>query len=93
VAALLFVLFYAAMALAGYVIELSFGAAGLVPTARTAHLADLGFSWDYTTWLNLGFLGLAAVLTWRFLLTGGPAMLRMMEQAPGGDPARHRHPD
>jgi uncharacterized membrane protein YraQ (UPF0718 family) len=91
VAAWLFVLFYAAMVLAGYVIELAFGAMGMVPTARTAHVADLGFSWNYTTWLNLGFLVVAAVLAWRFLRTGGPAMLRMMEQAPGGDHAHHHH--
>jgi hypothetical protein len=83
VAALLFVLFYAAMALAGYVIELAFGAAGLIPSTRAAHVADLGFSWNYTTWLDLGFLLLAAVLVWRFMRTGGPAMLRHMGHAAG----------
>jgi uncharacterized membrane protein YraQ (UPF0718 family) len=89
VAALLFVLFYAAMALAGYVVELAFGAAGLVPTGRAALVADLGFSWNYTTWLNLPFLGLSAVLVWRFLRTGGPTMLRQMARAPGGAHAHH----
>jgi uncharacterized membrane protein YraQ (UPF0718 family) len=91
VATLLFVLFYAAMALAGYVIELVFGAAGLVPAVRGAHVSDMGFAWNYTTWLNLGFLAVAAVLVWRFLRTGGPAMLRQMEQAPGGEHAHHHH--
>ena len=89
VAALLFVLFYAAMALAGYVVELAFGAAGLVPTVRAALVADLGFSWNYTTWLNLPFLGLAALLVWRFLRTGGPAMLRQMAHAPASAHAHH----
>jgi hypothetical protein len=89
VAALLFMQFYAAMALAGYVVELVFGAAGLVPATRAANVADLGFAWNYTTWLNLGFLVLAAVLVWRFLRTGGPAMLRQMEHAPAGE---HAHP-
>jgi uncharacterized membrane protein YraQ (UPF0718 family) len=89
VAGLLFVLFYGAMALAGYVIELAFGAAGLVPTARGAHVADLGFSWNYTTWLNLAFLGLAALLVWRFMRTGGPAMLRQMAHAPEPGHAHH----
>ncbi|MDB5424535.1 MAG: hypothetical protein JWQ29_1951 [Phenylobacterium sp.] len=84
VAVLLFVLFYAAMALAGYVVELLFGAVGLVPTTRAAHVADLGFSWNYITWLNLGFLVLAAMLAWRFLRSGGPAMLRQMKQASTG---------
>jgi uncharacterized membrane protein YraQ (UPF0718 family) len=86
VAAILFVLFYAAMALAGYVVELAFGAAGLIPSTRAAHVADLGFSWNYTTWLNLGFMIIAAVLVWRFLRTGGPDMLRHMD---GGGPHAH----
>jgi uncharacterized membrane protein YraQ (UPF0718 family) len=79
----LFVLFYAAMALAGYVVELAFGAAGLVPRQRAAHVVGLGFAWNYTTFLNLAFLALAAVLAWRFLRTGGPDMLRHMNQAAG----------
>ncbi len=40
-------------------------------------------SWDYTTWLNIVFLILAAALIIRFTRTGGPAMLKMM----GGKPA------
>ncbi|MBA3915817.1 MAG: hypothetical protein H0X25_18580 [Acidobacteriales bacterium] len=35
-------------------------------------------SWNYTTWLNLFFMLLAALLVWRFFKTGGPSMLRMM---------------
>jgi hypothetical protein len=47
-----------------------------------------GFSWNYTTWLNLAFLALTGVLAVRFLRTGGLPMLRMM----GGTPERHaRH--
>ena len=79
VAAVLFVLFYAAMALAGYVVELAFGALGLVPGRRSAQVLEQGFSWNYTTWLDLAFLALAAVLVWRFLKTGGPEMLERME--------------
>ena len=39
-------------------------------------------SWDYTTWLNIVFLVLAAALVIRFVRTGGGAMLRMMGGAP-----------
>jgi hypothetical protein len=39
-------------------------------------------SWDYTTWLNIVFLILAAALVARFLRTGGGMMLRMMGGAP-----------
>jgi uncharacterized membrane protein YraQ (UPF0718 family) len=89
VAAVLFVVFYAAMAIAGYVVELAFGAAGLVPAHRPVQVFNQGFAWNYTTWLNLGFLVLAAVLLWRFFSTGGPTMLRHMEQA--GGHASHAH--
>jgi uncharacterized membrane protein YraQ (UPF0718 family) len=83
VAALLGVVFYAAMAGAAYIIELSFGLLGLVPTSRGATVHEMGFAWNYTTFLDLAALALAAVLFWRFASTGGPAMLKAMEQ-PGG---------
>lgn len=41
-------------------------------------VVEASISWDYTTWLNIVFLILAGLLVWRFLKTGGPAMLRMM---------------
>lgn len=78
IAALLFALFYAAMAGAGYVVELVFGALGLVPGKRRVQVFQHGISWNYTTVLNIAALGLSAVLVWRFLRTGGPGMLRMM---------------
>jgi hypothetical protein len=80
----LFVLatFYGAMVLAGYVVEILFGALHLVPTARMAVAIETSISWNYTTALNIVFLMLAAVLVWRFVGTGGAPMLRMM----GGPP-------
>ncbi len=52
-------------------------------------------SWNYTTFLNLAFIALIAVLFYRFVRTGGPEMLRMMAQ-PGhggghGDDHGHDH--
>ena len=90
-AAVLFVLFYAAMALAGYAVELAFGALGLIPPRGVASMAHLGFAWNYTTWLNLGFLALAAALFWRFVRTGGPEMLKHMEHAGGEHAGGHDH--
>jgi hypothetical protein len=78
--------FYAAMAGAGYLVELLFGAAGLVPSQRSARFGEDGISWNYTTWLDLVFLVLAAVLVVRFTRTGGLPMLRMMNGPPD-----HRH--
>jgi hypothetical protein len=91
-ASLMFVLFYAAMALAGYAVELAFSALGLVPARTGAAMIHQGFSWNYTTWLNLGFLVLGALLLWRFFRTGGPEMLKAMD-APGGhgDHSHHHH--
>jgi uncharacterized membrane protein YraQ (UPF0718 family) len=83
VAALLGLVFYAAMAGAAYVIEIVFGFLRLIPTHRSVKVMWEGFSWNYTTFLDLAFLALAAILFWRFLRTGGPAMLKAMGQ-PGG---------
>jgi uncharacterized membrane protein YraQ (UPF0718 family) len=79
--------FYAAMAFAGCVIELVFGGLGLIPGNSTAKVMDEGVSWNYTTWLNIVFLALAAALVIRFARTGGMAMLRMM----GGAPDNQHH--
>jgi hypothetical protein len=81
-AGFLFVTFYAAMAGAALIVELIFGALGLVPAQRNARVIEASVMWNYTTWLNIVFLVLAGLLVWRFLKTGGPAMLRMMNKPP-----------
>ncbi|MER6735011.1 permease [Streptomyces puniciscabiei] len=86
-AAFLLGTFFAAMAVAGYVVEFAFGGLGLIPDQADAKIPQEGVSWNYTTWLNIVFLLLATALLVRFLRTGGPAMLRMM----GGSPARGEH--
>ncbi len=70
--------FYATMAVTGYIIEIVFGALGIIPTDRTVSTISEGIRWNYTSWLNIIFLIIALVLVIRFLRTGGPAMLRMM---------------
>ena len=72
--------FYAAMVAAGLIVELLFGLLGLVPAVRNANVVEASVSWNYTTILNLLFLALAVFLVIRFLRTGGPAMLRMMDR-------------
>lgn len=89
--------FYLCMVLAGYAVEIIFQLAHLVPAAGHAFTGDSGISWNYTTWLNIAFLTLAALLCTRFVRTGGISMLAMM----GGDPdndtgmatKQHRHGD
>ena len=85
-AGFLFATFYAAMAAAALVVELVFTALGLVPAEHQARIVEASISWNYTTWLDIAFLALAALLIWRFLRTGGPEMLRMMS-----GPARPGH--
>ncbi|BBY07849.1 permease [Mycobacterium noviomagense] len=80
--------FYASMVAAGYLVELLFSAAHLVPHHRNATVMHAGISWNYTTWLNIVFVAIAAILVVRFVTTGGVPMLRMM----GGSPdAEHDH--
>ncbi|WP_280332624.1 permease [Nocardia wallacei] len=81
--------FYAAMVEAGYFVEILFGAVGLVPSERNAMVMAEGIRWNYTTWLNIGFLSLAAVLLFRFARTGGLPMLRMMGGSPEAEHDSH----
>jgi uncharacterized protein len=80
---------YATMAIAGYIVELVFGGLGLIPSPARARIPDQGVSWNYTTWLNIVFLILAAALITRFVRTGGVAMLRMMGGSPDEDAHHH----
>ncbi|WP_414170246.1 permease [Streptoverticillium reticulum] len=82
-AAFLLVTFFVAMAVAGYAVEWVFGLLGIVPGHGTAKVPMEGISWNYTSWLNVAFLGLALVLVVRFFRTGGREMLRMMGGGPG----------
>jgi uncharacterized membrane protein YraQ (UPF0718 family) len=70
---------YAAMALAGLLIGLLFKLLGIVPAHRAVIALQQGPSLNYTSVLNVIFLGVMALLAWRFLRTGGLEMLRMME--------------
>ncbi len=76
--------FYVAMVATGYIIEIVFTLLHLVPDSSAAHLPDSGISWNYTTWLNIVALLLAAALVIRFVRQGGASMLSMM----GGQPAQ-----
>ncbi len=85
--------FYAAMVAAGYLVELLFGAANLIPSQRNAMVMSAGISWNYTTWLNIVFLVIAALLVVRFFTSGGGPMLRMMNGSPDSEHDHHDHHD
>ena len=71
--------FYATMVAAGLVVEFVFQGIGLQPTVRNAKVVTAHVSWNYSTYLNIVFLAVAGVLTWRYFRRGGGwAMLKMM---------------
>ena len=74
----IFGIFYASMVLAALAVEFAFQALGLLPRERHAEVLEAAFQWNYTTFLNIAFLLLAALLIVRFLRTGGPKMLSRM---------------
>jgi uncharacterized protein len=88
-AAFLLVSFYVAMVLAGLGVELLFEAIGIEPTERNAKVTEASVTWNYTTYLNIVFLSLAAVLLWRYFRRGGGlAMLKAMNEPAH---AHHHH--
>jgi uncharacterized membrane protein YraQ (UPF0718 family) len=87
---ILFGAFYTAMVAAGYLVELLFGATGLIPTHRSAAVMHATISWNYTTWLNAAFLVIAAALVARFVSSGGIPMLRMMGGSADAEHAHHQ---
>jgi len=62
----LFLVFYVVMAAAGLVTEGLFAAAGAIPTSRPHEIVATRFAWNYTTFLNVVFLGIFAVLYWLY---------------------------
>ena len=83
--------FYATMVLAGYLVEILFSLFGLIPSARHAKVGEIAIQWNYTTFLNIVALAVAAGLVIRFLRTGGMAMMRMMGGPPASDEHEHHH--
>src|SRR6267154_320897 len=88
-AGFLFATFYLAMAAAALIVDLIFGGFALIPPEHKARVVEASIIWNYTTWLNLAFLVFAGFLVWRFLKTGGPAMLVMMNRTANDGHARH----
>jgi uncharacterized membrane protein YraQ (UPF0718 family)/YHS domain-containing protein len=81
----LFAVSYATMALAGLIVGLVFEALGVLPGSRNVSVFQTTIAWDYTTFLDIGFLVLIAVFLLRFLRTGGRAMLREMDRPAEAD--------
>jgi uncharacterized protein len=81
--------FYATMVASGLIVEFVFHGVGLEPHERNAKVMEAGVTWNYTTVLNIVFLGAAGLVLWRYFRQGGGLrMLRMMDE-----PMAHAHGD
>ena len=89
VASILALTFYLAMAGAALIVEALFSALHLIPAHHQLAIMNAAITWNYTSALNLLFLAISAALLFRFLRTGGPAMLREMGNAPAIPAAPH----
>src|SRR5947208_13760263 len=58
--------FWAVMSAAGLIVEGLFSGLGLIPKSRPEQIVHTGFQWNYTTVLNIVFLGVFAVLYWLY---------------------------
>jgi len=83
ISAFLFITMYASMSVAALAIELFFKTVGRIPPERHAKIVETAIQWNYTTFLNIIFLVLTAMLIFRFMRTGGPQMLKMMNKPTG----------
>ena len=61
--------FYATMVAAGLIVEFLFGARPHPDKTATPRSSRRTVTWNYTTVLNIIFLGLAALLVWRYFRT------------------------
>ena len=62
----LFFTFYAVMAAAGLIVEGLFALVGGIPNDRPERIVTTHFEWNYTTFLNIAFLAVFAVLYWLY---------------------------
>lgn len=92
------VTFYFAMVAAALVVEGLFQVLGWIPRARHTAIVDATMTFNYTAVLNMVFGAVFVVLTAVFFRSGGPEMMKMMEQkehdhGAHGRPGSHDHPD
>lgn len=87
----IFITFFIAMAGAGYMVEIIFSVLHIIPANRNVLVFTEGIIWNSTSILNIIFLILSVILIWRFMKTGGPAMLKMMNNPKEPSHSHHHH--
>ena len=58
--------FYLVMAAAGLLVEGVFWLFGAIPEASTGPIVTTHFAWNYTTFLNIAFLVVFAIIYWLY---------------------------
>jgi hypothetical protein len=91
IAGFLLASFYAAMVLAGLIVEFVFDGLGLIPRERKAKVIEASVTLNYTTILNIVFLALGALLLWRYFTRGGGLRMLKMMNAPMTHEHAHGH--
>ena len=74
---------FVAMALAGFLVGGAFQLFGLAPTNHHVTVFETQPTWNYTTFLDIAFVVLMAIMAWRFFTTGGMEMLQAHARRPG----------
>ncbi len=82
---------YVAMVAAGLGVDYLFTSLGIAPNVHHAIVSNEGITWNYTTYLNIGFLVLTVAVILRFFRTGGMHMLRAMEANPNTHHVHEHH--
>ena len=82
--------FYASMVTAGLAVEFLFQGLGIERHARDAKVVTASVNLNYTTYLNIVFLLLAAALVWRYFRRGGGWAMLMTMNEPLGE-GQHEH--
>jgi len=82
---------YAAMAAAGFLIEIVFDALGLIPPRGNLEVLHAMISLNYTSVLNIIFIFMALAMVMRFFRNGGLMMLKMMNRPEMAEPVMHIH--
>lgn len=80
------IIYYIGMVLAALIVEFVFQMLHLIPVERSAKIIEMSMQFNYTALLNVIFGVVAVFLFIRFLTSGGPSMMKMMDS-----PCEHHH--
>ncbi len=89
----LLIVSYITIVVSGFSVSLLFQALGWAPTHTTVAVLQSHIRWGATSLLDLLFVVLIAIMGWRFVHTGGIAMVRAMNQVTpeGAHGGHHAH--